>query len=172
MLFEYKEKRPNIGENVFIAPTAVIIGDVEIGDNASIWYGTVLRGDLAPVRVGRNTNIQDNCVVHTDTDKPAIIGENVTIGHNAVVHGCTVENNCLVGISAVVLNDAHIKVGSVIASGSVVKEGQHIGPYHLVAGTPASLKKELTEAQSEALGGPAKTYLGLASEHKKIRQID
>jgi carbonic anhydrase/acetyltransferase-like protein (isoleucine patch superfamily) len=168
MILEYKGKKPKIGKNVFIAPTAAVIGDVEIGDNASVWYSTVLRGDMAPVTVGKNTNIQDNCTVHTDTDKPAVIGDNVTVGHNAVVHGCTVENNCLIGIGSVVLNDAYIKTGSVVASGSVVKEGQQVGPYHLVAGAPASLKKELSEASAEVFGKPVKNYLELAKEHMKI----
>ena len=168
MLLEYKGKKPKIGKNVFIAPTAAVIGDVEIGDNASIWYGAVLRGDMAPVRVGMNSNIQDNCTVHTDAGKPAIIGDNVTVGHNAVVHGCTVESNCLIGINAVVLNDAHVKTGSVVASGSVVREGQSVGPYHLMTGIPASVKKELTEKDAEAFGVPVKNYLELAKEHMKL----
>ncbi|QTA88297.1 gamma carbonic anhydrase family protein [Desulfonema magnum] len=172
MILEHKGKKPKIGKNVFIALTATVIGDVEIEDGASVWYGAVLRGDMAPVKVGKNTNIQDNCTVHTDTDKPAVIGDNVTIGHNAVVHGCTVERNCLIGINAVVLNDAHVKTGSVVASGSVVKEGQHVGPCHLVAGIPASMKREVTEADAEEFGRPVRDYLRLAREHMDIRRVD
>ena len=127
----------------------MVIGDVEIKNNASIWYGTVLRGDMAPIIVGESTNIQDNCTVHTDFDRPAIIGDYVTVGHNAVVHGCTIENYCLIGINAVILSHAVIKTGSVVAAGSVVKHGQVVGPYHLVAGTPASIKKELSDAEVE-----------------------
>ena len=104
---------PTIGLNIFIATTATVIGDVEIKDNASIWYGTVLRGDRAPIVIGANTNVQDNCTVHTDADSSAVIGENVTIGHNAVVHGCVREERCLIGISAVVLSGAVIKEGSI-----------------------------------------------------------
>lgn len=167
MIFEYKGKKPKIGKNVFIAPTAVIVGDVEIGDHASIWYGVVIRGDLAPVTIGENSNIQDNCTVHTDTAHPAVIAENVTVGHNAVVHGCTVEADCLIGIGAVVLNGACIKAGSVVASGSVVKEGQIVGPRHLVAGVPAMLRKELTEDDVRKFGGPLRTYLELAKEYMK-----
>ena len=92
MIIEYKGKTPRIGQNVFIAPTAVIIGDVTIGDNASIWYNAVLRGDMEPIRIGENTNIQDNCMVHTDYGCPAIVGPNVSVGHNAVIHGCTIED--------------------------------------------------------------------------------
>ncbi|MCP4345312.1 MAG: gamma carbonic anhydrase family protein [Desulfobacterales bacterium] len=166
MILEYKGKKPKIGKNVYIAPTASVIGDVEIGDNASVWFGAVLRGDMAPVSVGRNTNIQDNCTVHTDSDTPAFIGDNVTVGHNAVVHGCTVENNCLIGMSAVVLNSAIVRTGSVVASGSVVREGQEVGPYHLVAGIPAKLKRELSEKIfAETFEHPAKDYLELAEEY-------
>jgi carbonic anhydrase/acetyltransferase-like protein (isoleucine patch superfamily) len=162
MIAEYKGKTPKIGKDVFIAPTAVIIGDVEIADGANIWYGAVLRGDMSSIRVGRNTNIQDNCTVHTDYGKSAIIGQGVTVGHNAVVHGCTVEDNCLIGISAVVLNNAVIKTGSIVAAGSVVREGQVVGPGHLVTGIPASLKKILSEEEIESLRIPAIVYTELA----------
>ena len=145
MILEYKGIKPKIGKNVFIANTATIIGDVVIKDDASIWYGTVLRGDMASISVGEGTNIQDNCTLHTDVDKPAIVGDHVTIGHNAVVHGCVIENNCLIGINSVVLSNAHVKTGSVVAAGSVVKQGQVIGPYHLVAGIPATMKKKTVE---------------------------
>lgn len=173
MLFEYKGKSPKIGKNVFIAPTAVVIGDVEIGDYSSVWYGAVIRADLASVRIGRYTNIQDNCSIHVDYDFPANIGDYVTVGHNAVVHGCTVEKNSLVGFNASVLNGATVKTGSVIAAGSLVKEGQSVGPNHLVAGAPAILKKELPDNMSEALELPARVYLELAESHKvHVKKLD
>ena len=168
MILEYNGIKPKIGKNVFIADTATVIGDVVIKDNASIWYGTVLRGDMASIVVGECTNIQDNCTVHTDVDKPAIIGDNVTVGHNAVVHGCIIENNCLIGIHSVVLSNAHVKTGSVVAAGSVVKQGQIVGPYHLVAGIPATAKKELTKDSLEKRKQTAKHYVKLAGEHIKI----
>jgi len=170
MILEYKGRKPIIGKNVFIASTAMVIGDVEIHDNASIWYGTVLRGDLAPITVGRSTNIQDNCTIHTDNDKPAVIGDHVTVGHNAVVHGCIIEDNCLIGINAVVLSDAWIKTGSVVAAGSVVKHGQLVGPYHLVAGIPAELKKELPETTVKKRKETAEHYIVLAKEHRAIKK--
>ena len=170
MILEYKGHKPKIGQNVFIAPTATIIGDVEIKDNASIWYGTVLRGDMARIIVGENTNIQDNCTLHTDFDRPAIIGDYVTVGHNAVVHGCVIENYCLIGINAVILSNASIKTGSVIAAGSVVKHGQVVGPYHLVAGIPASIKKELSKDDVEKRKQTAEHYIQLAVEHKAIKK--
>lgn len=168
MILEFKGVKPKIGKNVFIAKTATIIGDVVIKDGASIWYGTVLRGDMAAIRVGECTNIQDNCTVHTDVDKPAIIGDNVTIGHNAVVHGCIVEDNCLIGINSIVLSSAQVKTGSVVAAGSVVKQGQIVGPYHLVAGVPATKKKSLSEDSLVKRKLTAMNYVKIAGEHETI----
>jgi carbonic anhydrase/acetyltransferase-like protein (isoleucine patch superfamily) len=165
MQYALNGKRPTFGKNVFIAPTAVIIGDVTIRDNASIWYGVVLRGDMEPITIGENTNIQDNCTVHTDYGYPAVLGDNVSVGHNAIVHGCTVEENCLIAINAVVLSGARIRKGSVVAAGSVVREGQEIGPYQLVAGAPAVVKKNLSAEQVEGFGQPVRNYLALARRH-------
>ena len=168
MILAYNDKTPRIGKNVFIAPTATIIGDVEIKDGANIWYGTVLRGDTSYIRIGCNTNIQDNCTVHTHSGQPALIGDNVTIGHNAVVHGCTIEDNTLIGIGAVVLNAARVKSGSIIAAGSVVKERQEIGPNNLAAGTPARIKKTLTASTLDLITKPVENYLKLAREHASL----
>ena len=167
MILTYKGKQPEIGSNVFIAPTATLIGDVVIGDNASVWFGAVLRGDMAAIRVGENTNIQDNCTVHTDFDTPAIIGDNVTVGHNAVVHGCTLADNCLIGIGAVVLNGASIGKGSVVAAGSVVLEGQQVEPGQLVAGAPARMKKVLPPSGDGRLPASTLDYLALCESYLK-----
>ena len=118
MIRDYRGHRPKIGNNVFIAPTAVVIGKVTIGDNASIWYGTVVRGDRDSITIGENVNIQDNCTLHTDPGMPVVIGSGVSVGHAAVVHGCTIEKNSLIGIQAVVLNGAVIREGSVVGSAS------------------------------------------------------
>ena len=166
MILEYKGIKPKIGKNVFIAPTAVIIGDVHIGDNSSVWYGSVVRGDRDVITIGQNTNIQDNCTVHTDPGKPVTIGNHVSVGHNAVVHGCTLEDNSLIGINATVLNAAVIRRGSIVGSGAVVKQGQSIGPLQLVAGVPAVLKKELTEADVEGIVQTSRTYMMLSQEHR------
>ena len=167
MILPYKDRHPVIADDAFIAPTATIIGDVEIASGANIWYGTVLRGDLAPIRIGRDTNIQDNCTIHTDLDKPAVIGDHVTVGHNAIVHGCTVENSCLIGMGAVVLSGAHIKTGTIIAAGAVVKEGQIAGPDQLLAGMPAVVKKALPKNIKEILDLPVHEYIELARDHQK-----
>ena len=168
MMLEYKGKKPKIGENVFIAPNATIIGDVSIGEGSSVWFGAVLRGDLAPITVGKNTNIQDNCTVHTDENKPTTIGDYVTIGHNAVLHGCTLEDRTLIGINACILNDARIRTASVVAAGSVVKENQEIGPFQLAAGSPAQVKKELPKTMEKGLESQAGIYMALRDEYLKI----
>jgi len=171
MILEYKGHVPKIGKNVFIAPTAVVIGDVVLKDGASIWYGAVIRGDRDAIIIGQNSNIQDNCTVHSDIGKPVLIGDHVTVGHNAVIHACTIEDNCLVGISAAVLTDACIKTGSIVAAGSVVVQGQVVGPYHLVTGIPASLKKKLSEETSERNRQTAISYLEVALDHIAINKL-
>jgi carbonic anhydrase/acetyltransferase-like protein (isoleucine patch superfamily) len=165
MILTYEGNTPKISENVFIAPTAVVIGAVEIQEGASIWYGAVLRGDMAPITVGRNTNIQDNCTVHTDHGQPTVIGSGVTIGHNAVIHGCTIEDDCLISIAAAVLSGAVIRKGAVVAAGAVVKEGQEIGPGQLATGMPAAAKRRLTEADQSLVSGAAAVYRQLAARH-------
>lgn len=168
MIISYQGKTPKIGNGVFIAPTAVVIGEVDIADGASIWYGAVIRGDLASIRIGRDTNVQDNCTIHVDEGQPCIIGASVVVGHNAVVHGCTIEDQCLVGINAVVLNGAHIKRGSLVAAGAVVLENQVIGPLELAAGLPARVRKQLPESMTETIRHDADIYLDLARRHGEI----
>jgi carbonic anhydrase/acetyltransferase-like protein (isoleucine patch superfamily) len=167
MIEAFKGVRPKIGANVFIAPTAVVIGDVEIMEGASVWYGAVLRGDLAPIRIGRNTNIQDNCTIHVDPGQPALIGESVVMGHNAVVHGCTIEDDSLIGINAVVLNGARIRSGSIVAAGAVVLEKQSIGPLELAAGIPAKVRRALPEQIREDIRHDADIYLKLAHDFRE-----
>ena len=169
MIIEYEGKSPRIGQNVFIAPTATVIGAVTIGDNASIWYGTVLRGDMEPIIIGTNTNIQDNCTVHTDYGHPVHIGINVSIGHNAVVHGCTIEDNCLVAINAVVLSGAYMETGSVLAAGSVLREKARLEKYNLAAGVPATVKKILSKEAAQAFTQPVANYLELSRKHRKLQ---
>ena len=168
MILTYEGQTPKIAANVFIAPTAVVIGAVDIQEGASIWYGTVLRGDIAAITVGRNTNIQDNCTVHTDHGQPTVIGAGVTIGHNAVIHGCVIEDDCMISIAAVVLSRAVIRKGSVVAAGAVVKEGQEIGPGQLAAGIPAAAKRLLTEADKSLVLGAAGIYRDLAVRHAAL----
>ncbi len=167
MIEAFNGVRPRIGANVFVAPTAVVIGDVEIMDGASVWYGAVIRGDLASIRIGRNTNIQDNCTIHVDAGQPALISESVGMGHNAVVHGCTIEDDCLIGINAVVLNGARICSGSIVAAGAVVLEKQSIGPLELAAGIPAKVRRTLPEQIREDIRHDADIYLELAHRFRE-----
>ncbi len=166
MILPFRGKTPVIGEGVYLAPTAVVIGDVVIGDGSSIWFGTVLRGDMAPIRVGRETNIQDNCTVHVDEGFAAIIGDRVSVGHNAVVHGCTVEDECLVGIGALVLTGARVRRGSVVAANSVVREGQQVGPRELVAGAPARVKRTLSPEECARFLRPVENYLRICRHYR------
>lgn len=168
MIIPFQGKTPVIGRNVFIAPTAVVIGDVEIGDDSSIWYGTILRGDMAPIRIGRQTNIQDTSVVHTDYGHPAVVGDRVSVGHRAVVHGCTLEDEVLIGIGAVVLNGARVGRGAVVAAGSLVREGQEIPPAVLAAGIPAAAKREIGTEEAERFRKPFQNYIALARAHKAL----
>lgn len=165
MILPYKGKYPKIAPTAFIAPNATIIGDVEIAEGANIWYGAVVRGDLAAIRIGVKTNIQDNCTVHCDIEKPTIIGDHVTIGHNCVIHGCTIDDRCLVGINSVVLNEAHLKTGCVVAAGAVIKERAVAGPYQMLVGAPAQVKKEVPESTLEYINLSAEGYHILSTDH-------
>src|SRR5215510_6085909 len=156
MIIEYEGKHPRIGQDVFIAPTAVIIGDVEIGDGASVWYGVVLRGDEGRIVIGRGSNVQDNAVIHTTPEIPTIIKEDVTIGHGALLEGCTVEDGAVIGMGAIALHAAVIGRRAMVAAGGVVTPGAIIPPGALAAGSPAVVKKELSGA---ALAAPEPSCL-------------
>ena len=140
-LYVYKNHTPKIHPTVYVAPTAQIIGNVHIGKQSSIWFQTVIRGDLERISIGERTNIQDLCICHIDENIPLKIGNGVTIGHRAVIHGCTIEDECLIGMGAIVMNQAVIGKGSVVAAGSVVLEKTIIPPYSLVTGSPGKVKK-------------------------------
>lgn len=142
-LIPYNGKEPTIGKNVFLAPTATLIGDVRVGDGASIWFGAVLRADFGPITVGEGTSIQDNCVIHTYQEFPTWIGKDVTVGHGAKAEGCRIGDNSLIGVNAVVLPHATIGKQVVVGAGSVVLENSDIPDLVLVAGVPAKIKGEL-----------------------------
>lgn len=147
-------KTPRIGNDCFIAETAVIIGDVELGDNCSIWYNAVIRGDVHHIKIGNNTNVQDGAVIHATYQKsPTKIGDNVTIAHNATVHGCTLHDNVMIGISAVVLDNAVVESNSIVAAGSVVTKGTVVESGSVYAGIPA---KKVKDISPELLEGEVK----------------
>jgi carbonic anhydrase/acetyltransferase-like protein (isoleucine patch superfamily) len=142
-LIEIDGVAPTIGRDVFLAPTAVLAGDVRVGDRASIWFGAVLRGDLSHVEIGEDTSIQDGAVLHCDRARPTIVGRRVTIGHNAMLEGCVIEDGALVGMGAIVLHDVRVGAGAIVAAGSVVPDRGSVAAGTLAAGVPAREKKRL-----------------------------
>jgi len=139
--------KPTVPEDAYIAPTAVIIGDVELGSGASVWFGAVLRGDIDMIRVGSASSIQDNVTVHvTGSTYPTLIGDRVIVGHGAILHGCTIEDDALIGMGAIVLDNATVGAGAIVAAGALVREGQHVPPGTLVAGVPATVRRKLMDA--------------------------
>jgi carbonic anhydrase/acetyltransferase-like protein (isoleucine patch superfamily) len=143
MIIEHRGKCPKIAASAFVAPTAVLIGDVEIGEESSIWFGAVVRGDNGPIRIGARTSIQDNSVIHVSAGHETIIGDECTIGHCAVMEDCIIEDGALIGSNAVILNDAVVGAKALIAAGSVVGAGARIPPAVVAAGSPAQVKKKL-----------------------------
>ncbi len=167
MIIRFREKSPQIEENVYIAENATLIGDVRLKEYVSIWPGAVLRGDISYIEIGKYSNVQDNSIIHLDFDKPTIVGEYVTIGHGVTLHGCKVGNGVLVGIGAIVLNGAEIGDESIIAAGSVVPPGKVIPPRSLVMGIPGKIVREVTQEEIEHTYENAKMYAKLAREYKK-----
>jgi carbonic anhydrase/acetyltransferase-like protein (isoleucine patch superfamily) len=154
----YADHRPSVASDAWVAPDATLVGAVTLRDEASVWFGAVLRGDGDSIEVGAGSNVQDGCVLHADPGYPVRIGAGVSIGHNAVVHGCVVEDGSLVGMGAVVMNGARVGRGSLVAAGTVVLEGTDIPPGSLVAGVPGKVRRELTEDEVQGLRGNAERY--------------
>ena len=165
---EIKGMTPKFGENCFLAETAVVIGDVVMGDDCSIWYGAVLRGDVNSITIGNKVNIQDGAVVHTLYQRSKTnIGNNVSIGHNAVIHGATIEDSCLIGMGAIVLDNAVVESGAIVAAGALVTSGMRVEGGHIYAGVPAKKIKAVDEKQrSEIIDRIAEDYKMYASWYK------
>jgi len=161
-LHSYKGNRPRIGSEVFIAEGAQVIGRVELGDQANIWFNAVLRADIERIVVGARTNIQDNSTVHVDYTHPAIIGEDVTIGHGVTVHGCTIERQALIGMNAVLLTGCTIGWGSIIGANALVTEGKTIPPRSLALGSPARVVRQITDEEVADLLESAQHYVAEA----------
>lgn len=155
-------KRPVIGRGVFLAETSTVIGDVEIGEESSIWYGTVVRGDMMPIRIGARTSVQDNTVVHITGGKYGTsIGSDCTIGHGAIIHACTIEDSCLIGMGSIILDGVRIGSGSLVGAGALVTPGTDIPPNSLVLGSPAKVKRELDDKEREQIRYGAAHYVEL-----------
>ncbi len=166
LVLPYAAHEPQLDPGAWLAPTATIIGQVTVEERASVFYGAVVRADLAAVRLGAGSNLQDNVVVHTDWGFPTDVGRGVSVGHSAVLHGCTVEDFCLIGMSATVLNGAVIGTGSLVAAGSVVLEGTIVPPRSLVAGVPGRVRRPLTEDECAKVVQNAEIYEELAAGHR------
>jgi carbonic anhydrase/acetyltransferase-like protein (isoleucine patch superfamily) len=156
--FELDGRRPRVHVDAFVAPTAVLIGDVEIGPGASVWFGAVLRGDQAPIVVGAGTNVQDNAVVHCARGLPTVIGANVTVGHMACLEGCVVEDGAVIGMGSIMLQRSRLGAGAMLAAGAVLPEGRHVPSGHLAAGVPADVKKPLTGSSARWVASSAEHY--------------
>lgn len=159
-------KTPQLGRAVFLAETSSVIGDVVIGDESSIWYSTVVRGDVMPIRIGARTSIQDNTVIHVTSDfSGTIIGSDCTVGHSAIIHACTVEDFCLIGMGSILLDGAVIGRGSLVGAGALVTPGTRIPPNSLVIGSPAKVKRELNDKEREQISYGASHYVELARRY-------
>jgi carbonic anhydrase/acetyltransferase-like protein (isoleucine patch superfamily) len=159
MIFAVVGRAPRIAASAYIAPSADVMGSVEVGENSSVWFQCVLRGDIEPIRVGANSNIQDGSIIHTMLGAPVNVGDWVTVGHRVVLHGCTVENNCLIGIGAVLLNHVRVGEGSIVAAGAVVAEDTVIPPRSLYMGVPAKLRRKVTEDEEAFIRMHAEHYI-------------
>ncbi len=172
--YEFDGLRPSIGKDAFIAESVDLIGDVRIADGASVWFQSVLRGDVAPISIGKNTNIQDCTMIHVDRGVPTVIGDGVTVGHKVTLHGCTVGDNCLIGMDSVILDHVEIGENSLVAAGSVVPPGKKFPPRSMIMGSPAKLIRELTEEEVQKYGNHYKVYSELASSYltSTLKKID
>ncbi len=164
-LERFLTKEPTLADDVFIAPGATVVGDVRLGSRSSVWYGCVLRGDINFIQIGEGTNVQDGSIVHLDDDYPAVVGDYVTIGHAAVIHACIVEDECLIGMNATILDGAVVGRRSIVGAGSLVLQGMKIPSGSLVAGVPAKVKRLLSEEEQDALKPWAEKYVAVAAAH-------
>src|SRR5580704_1664295 len=161
------QHRPTVAESAFVAPGAVLIGRVTISAGAGIWYGAVLRGDLDSIFIGERSNVQDGSVLHADPGMPLSLGSDVTVGHNATLHGCTIEDQVLIGMGAIVLNGSRVGRQSIVAAGALLTEGQQVPEGVLVAGVPGKVRRELSEAEHAAIDYNASSYVELADLHRR-----
>ena len=166
MIIPFGDLVPVIPKSAFIAPSVDIIGDVTLGEESSLWFGTVARGDMHFIRIGSRTNIQDNCTIHVTTDLyPTIIGDEVTIGHNAIIHGCVINDRCLIGMGAIIMDNVEIGSGALIGGGAVVTPGTRVPPRSLYAGVPAKLRREVTDAEYTEIIERAQHYVNFARRY-------
>ena len=168
MIVSFDGHTPAVDATAFVAPNATLIGRVTLAADSSVFYGSVLRGDTDSISIGPGSNVQDNVSMHTDEGIQLVVGSGVSIGHGAVVHGCVIEDDCLIGMGATILNHAVIGAGSLVAAGAVVLEGTVIPPGSLVAGVPAKVRRELTDEERAGVRHNAAHYVDLAKAHRAL----
>jgi len=168
----YKSMRPRLGTRTFVDPSAQVIGDVELGDDASIWMNTVVRGDVNRIRIGARTNVQDNCVLHVTAQHATTLAEDVTVGHSVTLHGCTIERRCLLGIGAIVLNGAVVGEESIVAAGALVPEGMAVPPRSVVMGAPAKVRRPVTEEERDGLRRYAENYVAYKEDYRAAGEAE
>lgn len=165
-IYKYKGVKPTIEDGAFVAPSADIIGDVEIGSKSGIWFGCVLRGDVAPIRVGQRTNIQDGTVIHvTRNGHPTIIGNGVTIGHQALLHACKLQDSCFIGMGAVIMDDVVIESGAMVAAGALITPGKVVKSGQIWAGNPGKFFRDLTEGEADFIKISENNYVKHVEEY-------
>lgn len=172
MIYPYEGVAPVIDATAFIAPGAVVVGKVEVGPRASIWYNCVVRGDYDFIKIGACSNIQDGSVLHEHAGFPLYVGERVTVGHRALLHGCTIEDDAYIGMGAMIMNGARVGAGAVVGAGSLVLQGQEVPPGSIAVGLPAKVVRLLKEGEHERFRGAVGRYLKLAENHKKLSDKD
>jgi carbonic anhydrase/acetyltransferase-like protein (isoleucine patch superfamily) len=167
MIESFQDKHPKIHESVFVAENAVVIGDVEIGENSSVWHGSILRGDVNYIRIGARTNIQDACVIHVSSKThPTVLEDEITLGHRVTLHGCYIESGCLIGIGAIVMDGARVGRNSLVAAGALVTPGMQIPARSLVMGSPAKVKRELNGDEVKDLERFWRNYVSLSRAYR------
>lgn len=162
----FLKTRLAIDPSAFIAPGARLIGEITIGAESSLWYGVVARGDMEPIVIGRQSNVQDNSVIHVDVGLGTVIGDNVTVGHRAVIHGCTIEDGALIGIGAIVLSGARVGKGALVAAGALVREGTEVPPGSLFAGLPGKVLRDLTEEEIGRVAANSQSYVAYSRRYR------
>lgn len=172
MIYPYKNKYPKIAESAFIADYTTITGDVEIGEESSVWFNTVIRGDVAPTKIGNRVNIQDNSILHQSPNNPLILEDEVTIGHQVILHSCIIRKRALIGMGSIILDQAEIGEGAFIGAGSLVPQGKKIPPNTLAFGRPAKVIRELTEEDIKDMTRIYNEYVEKGQYYKSLQQKD
>ena len=165
MIYDLGDRKPR-SKALFVAPDAAVIGEVELGEDSSVWYGAVLRGDTEPIRIGARSNIQDGTVVHTDDGFPTTVAEDVTVGHNVILHGCTIGPGCTIGMGAILLNGSRVGANSLVAAGALLPEGREYPSDSLIMGVPARAVRELTDDERARVAEGSDVYQQRAREHR------